>query len=703
MSSLTRILHAAVALLSLWLTLFSGLAQAQDYLEPEKAFLFSVKMLNSNTVAVTYTIADGYYMYKERFKFKATGAKLGEAKIPPGKIKFDETFQKEVETYRKKVTIEIPVEASGEFTIISTGQGCADAGLCYPPLDAEAKLIPSKADPKSSAGAGKTETKPDTKQEVKATAQNGKPESPTAPKTNAAGSSTSAASSSASAMASNSPVSASASLPANSASASVAPAGAATVYAVSSPPSLASSSSVPPPLNPTNSVASNGPKDVAAPNADDEAGQIAASFKSGKLIVILPIFFGLGLLLSFTPCVFPMVPILLSIIVGEGAKITRTRSMLLSFAYVLGMTLVYTVLGVAAGLAGEGLAAELQKPAVLGTVGLLMVALSFSMFGFYQIQIPAGIQSKLSAASEKGRGKLFGVFIMGAVSALIVGPCVAPGLAGALGFIMQTRDVILGGSALFALGWGMGVPLLLIGASAGYLLPRAGAWMEKVTRFFGVILLATALWLVAPVFPGGIQVVAWAILLLGYGAYLIWSNDGHWMSKGFGMVFSILGALQLVGAATGGKDPLAPLAHMRSEVVRNGNLSGEEGVGEVASHTKFQRVKSVAELDSILAQTQGRPVMLDFYADWCVSCKEMEKLTFTEKAVKAKLDKMLLLQVDVTENTAEDKALLKRFGLFGPPGIIFFDKQGAEVQGRRVIGYQNSEKFLASLAATQLL
>lgn len=676
MSPSSRFLRALFYWLMLCLSLAAPIAQAQDYLEPEKAFLFSAKMLNANTVAVTYTIADGYYMYKERFKFKAVNAKLGEAKIPPGKVKFDETFQKEVESYRKKVTIEIPVEASGEFTIISTSQGCADAGLCYPPMDSEAKLTVPKASTKAEA---KPDNKPlDTRSEIK-------PENKLDAILGRVGSnSVGAANTSIAASPANGVGSTSA---ATSSAAAIAPtSGTATTYTVNSPPPLPTAA----PLisTPAATPATNPAPVVSTPPASDEVGRIASSFKSGKLWVILPVFFGFGLLLSLTPCVFPMVPILLSIIVGEGTSITRTRSMILSIAYVFGMTLVYTALGVAAGLIGEGLAASMQNPWVLGTVGLLMVILSLSMFGFYQIQVPPALQSKLSASSEKGRGKLFGVFVMGAVSALIVGPCVGPALMGALVFIGQTQDVMLGGSALFAMGWGMGVPLLMIGSSAGFLLPRAGAWMESVTRFFGVMLLATALWLVGPVMPGAVTVLAWAVLLLGYGAYLIWSKEGHWMAKGFGMVFSILGALQLVGVATGGRDPLAPLGHVRSEA---------------AQHIQFQRVKSVAELDTVLAQTQGRPVMLDFYADWCVSCKEMEKFTFSDPAVKSKLNKMLLLQADVTANSPEDKALLKRFQLFGPPGIIFFDKQGAEVQGRRVIGYQNSEKFLISLAATQLL
>jgi thiol:disulfide interchange protein DsbD len=352
------------------------------------------------------------------------------------------------------------------------------------------------------------------------------------------------------------------------------------------------------------------------------------------------------------------------------------------------MSLVYTLLGIGAGLAGEGLAARLQNPWVLGTFALLMVGLALSMFGFYQLQVPGWLQAKLANSSgHQRRGKLPGVFAMGALSALIVGPCVAAPLAGTLLFISQSRDLVIGGSALFALAIGMGVPLLMVGASAGSLLPKVGHWMESVERFFGVLMLGTALWMVSPVLPSSLQLLGWAALCLGYGAYLIWSKDGHWAAKAFGLTFAILGSFQLLGLVSGGHDPLAPLANLRAET---------------SKMIVFQRVKSVAELDAVIAQNKGRPVMLDFYADWCVSCKEMEKFTFSESPVQAKLANAVLLQADVTQNSPEDKALLKRFQLFGPPGIIFFDAQGTEVAGQRVVGYQNAEKFLASLAATGL-
>jgi thiol:disulfide interchange protein DsbD len=325
----------------------------------------------------------------------------------------------------------------------------------------------------------------------------------------------------------------------------------------------------------------------------------------------------------------------------------------------------------------------LQNPWVLGAFALLMVAMSMSMFGFYQLQAPAALQTRLASASgRQASGKLAGVFVMGAISALIVGPCVAAPLAGALVYISQTRNVLVGGAALFSMALGMSIPLLLVGLSAGSLLPRAGAWMEAVKRFFGVLMLAMALWLVSPVIPPVAQMLLWSALLLGYGFYLLRAN-GHWAAMALGAACAVLGALQLVGVASGGRDALAPLAHLRA--------------GAPQAPLAFARIKTVAQLEAALANTGGKTAVLDFYADWCVSCKEMEKLTFVDPAVKARLANTLLLQVDVTANDLEDKAMLKRFGLFGPPGIILFDRAGKEIADSRVIGYQDTPKFLASL------
>jgi len=559
---------------ALCVLLLGSARAADDFLEPGKAFRFSARMLDAKTAEVSYEIADGYYMYRERFAFKGDGAKLGEPVLPPGKVKFDETFQKDVETYRKSLVIKVPVEANGSFTLRVTGQGCADQGLCYAPMESEVRLMPdsgSKAVP-------------------------------------------------------------------------------------ASPASMTS---------------------------DSRMGRVEASLNSGQLLTILPLFLLLGLGLAFTPCVLPMMPILSSIIVGEGVQVSRRRGVALSASYSFGMAMVYTILGVAAGLIGEGLSATLQKPWVLGVFALLMATLSLSMFGVYQLQMPAAIQQKLIMASNKQTaGKLFGVFLMGGFSALILSPCVAAPLAGTLLYISQTRDVVIGGSALFAMAMGMSVPLLLIGVSAGTLLPRAGAWMAGVKYFFGVLMLGMALWIVVPVVPNWVPMIGWATLGIGYGIYLLQAKRWGRTARAMGILFAVLGFVQLIGVASGGRDLLAPLAH----------LAGGE-----AHRTRFVRVKSIAEFEAAIARASGKTVMLDFYADWCVSCKEMEKLTFTAPHIQNQFADMVLLQADVTANNEDDKALLRRFRLFGPPGIIFFDKQGREIQGGRVIGYQDADKFLHAL------
>ncbi|HEU4373846.1 MAG TPA: protein-disulfide reductase DsbD [Telluria sp.] len=593
--------------------LFSGAATAaDDYLDPAAAFKFSARMQDAGTVAITYEIADGYYMYRERFKFTADGATLGKPVFPAGKVKFDDTFQKSVETYRHAVTVTIPVQAPGLFTINAQSQGCADAGLCYAPQDASARLMGTSVALSSAAAPGSAPSSP----------------------------------------------------------AFAAPAGPAP--AMSLPPAIIAGT----PAAPVSPVTTPKPSELSG---------IAAVLGGGKLLAIIPAFVLLGLGLAFTPCVLPMVPILSSIIVGEGAQVKRARGLLLSVTYALGMAIVYTALGVAAGLAGEGLAAALQNPWVLGAFGILIAGMALSMFGVYELQVPGALQNRLANASGRQKaGKLTGVFAMGAISALIVGPCVAAPLAGALVYISQTRNVFVGGAALFAMAVGMSIPLLLVGVSAGSLLPRAGAWMDAVKRFFGVLMLAMAIWLVSPVLPAVLQMALWAALLLGYGFYLM-RPARHWGASALGAAFAVLGVMQLIGLASGGRDPLAPLAHL--------------GTGaQQAQGAHFTRVKTIAQLDAALAQTGGKTALLDFYADWCVSCKEMEKLTFIAPAVKARLADTVLLQVDVTANDADDKAMLKRFNLFGPPGIILFDAHGQEIPDSRVIGYQDAQKFTASLA-----
>ncbi|HEY8354251.1 MAG TPA: protein-disulfide reductase DsbD [Methylophilaceae bacterium] len=430
--------------------------------------------------------------------------------------------------------------------------------------------------------------------------------------------------------------------------------------------------------------------------AVSESERIVSLLKDGKLWLIVAGFFGFGLLLSMTPCVLPMIPILSGIIVG-GKKFSRLHTFNLSLAYTLGMALTYTLLGVVAGLSGLMLNAALQNPLALGFGALVFVLLALSMFGFYEFRLPSVFESRVTALANRIKGGHFlGVFLMGALSALILSPCVAAPLAAALLYISQTHDVVLGGVALFALSMGMGVPLLLIGASAGDLLPRAGAWMNAVRNFFGVVMLAMALWLVSPLLPAAVQLILWAALLIVPAIYMhgldaLPPNAGKWQKfwKGIAIIMLVIGVSLLVGAMSGARSPLQPLAGLRSAAAEPAGLS-------------FQPVKSLAEFEAKLQSSSGRLVMLDFYADWCVTCKEMELFTFSDARVQARLRNAVLLQADVTANSAEDTALLKRFGLFGPPAIIFFDESGKEITSMRVIGFENAERFLQTLQRTSL-
>ncbi|HSG21430.1 MAG TPA: protein-disulfide reductase DsbD [Azonexus sp.] len=566
-----------------------SLAHAQEFLDPAVAFKPSVKALDGQTIEVSYEIAKGYYLYRNAFRVvvDGEGTMLGALQIPKGKEKDDENFGK-VEVYYKSVAIRVPVERNTSgvlpLKLKVTSQGCADAGVCYPPQTQAVSLElpdPSTAPPVSASPAGE----------------------------------------------------------------------------------------------------------------GDESGSIASALKNSGFWANLAFFFLAGLGLSLTPCVFPMIPILSGIIAGQGHKVTRGRGFALSLTYVLGMALTYAAAGVAAGVTGTLLAAALQSPWVLGTFALVFVVLSFSMFGFYELQLPTSLQSKLSdEAGHLQGGRGIGVFLMGALSALIVGPCVAAPLAGALLYISQTGDAVFGGAALFMMALGMGVPLIIVGLSAGTLLPKAGAWMEAVKKGFGVLLLATAVWLISPVIPAVAQMLAWAALLIIPAIYLhaldpLPPHAKGWLRfwKGIGIVMLLTGAALLIGALAGGRDPLQPLAGLR----------GQAMAAEIKK-LPFESVASVPELEAkVLAA--GKPVMLDFYADWCVSCKEMERFTFADPAVQAKLAGFKLLKADVTANTPDDKALLARFGLFGPPGILFFDKSGQEIKTVRVVGFQDAATFMQAL------
>ena len=400
----------------------------------------------------------------------------------------------------------------------------------------------------------------------------------------------------------------------------------------------------------------------------------------------LPAFFGFGLLLAFTPCVFPMIPILSSLIAGQGHSLTRRRGLALSAVYVLAMALTYTAAGIVAALAGQNLLMYLQNPWVLSVFSGLFVLLALAMFGVLRVQIPAAWQTRLSQLSNRRGGSWAGVAIMGVLSALIVGPCVAPPLIGVLTVIGLSGDVVLGGSALFAMSLGMGAPLLVIGTSAGHWLPRAGAWMRIINAVFGVLLLAVAIWLLEWLLPASISMLLWASLLIVCAVYMgaLQASPGGWptLFRGIGVVMLVYGVLLLVGVAAGGQSIWQPL---RGTLIT--------GSPTQLTQPDFQPIKTVADLEQQLAAAGSRPVMLDFYADWCFYCKEMEHHTFTDPTVQAQLQQAVLLKADVTAYDAEDRALLNHFNIIGPPAILFFDHTGQELPAYRVVGFMTAEAF----------
>jgi thiol:disulfide interchange protein DsbD len=595
----------------------------EDFLDPEVAFKLAARAADARTVEVTVTAAPGYYLYREQFKFEASGATLGTPVMPQGKHKFDETFQKDVETYRDVVRVSIPVQqAPARFRLLVTSQGCADKGLCYPPLQRAVDV--------SLAGFGG-----DGSMRVLNAA-----DTAAAPPITTAGATSQ----------------------------------------VSAAPDAAAT--------PMLSAAGN--------------DRLDGALRDGKFWPVVGVFLVAGVLLSLTPCVLPMVPILSSIIVGQGASTSRGRGFGLAASYSLGMALVYTALGIAAGLAGAGLAAALQNPWVLTAFALGLVALSLSMFGVYELQLPAGLSGRMTGASQRlPGGRFVPVFVMGGLSALIVSPCVAAPLAGALVYLSRSGDVVLGGSALFSLAAGMSVPLLVVGASAGALLPRAGAWMDEVKRLFGLLLLGVALWMLQSVLPAAFSLALWGALLISAAVMLVSQTrgpaDGAWSRSLWrrcsAAVIGAVGLLQMVGALSGGSDPLQPLAHLASRADRAASMASPAPA--------FVTLHSVADLDAAL-RAATRPVMLDFYADWCVSCKEMERFTFSDPDVRRKLKGATLFKADVTANNTDDRELLKRFGLFGPPGTIFFSPDGHEVPGVRIVGFQDSAQFLKTLQSAGL-
>lgn len=565
----------------------------QDELLPaEQAFQFFPTVKDANTLHVSWLVADGYYLYREKIKLTVLNndsIQLGTYIIPQGEPYHDEAFG-QVQIFHNELSFDVPLirsdQAAQTFTLLANYQGCADRGVCYPPMESKIEL-----------------------QTLEAPLQ----------------------------------------------STQIAPA-----------PKLS------------------------------EQDQIFQSLKSDSLGLTLLSFFGFGLLLAFTPCIFPMIPILSGIIVGQGQSVTTRKAFLLSLSYVVASALTYTVFGILAALFGSNLQTTFQEPWIIAVFSGIFILLSLSMFGFYSLELPKSFQAKLHDSSDKHRdGSYFGAAIMGALSSLIVGPCVAAPLAGALIYIGQTGDVILGGSALFVMGFAMGIPLLILGASAGSLLPKAGHWLNSTKAVFGVLMLAVSLWMLDRILPASVTMLLAAALLIIPAIYLRATEPlpeqlSGWYKlwKGLGVILLVYGILLLIGLSMGNTNPLRPLRGFGN------NLSSEQEQG-----LNFKRISSISELDNVLEQasTNNQWVMLDFYADWCISCKEMEAYTFTDKTVKQKLSNFILIQADVTKNSADDKALLQHFNLIGPPAILFFGPDKLERKASRVIGYQDSDTFITNI------
>lgn len=584
---------------------FGNAVAEPDFLKVDEAFIFTESVEESG-VLLNWKIAPEYYLYKERFKFKALseGASLGEPQFSTnGKRKVDPYFG-EVHVIYDEVQVFLPVTLNPgieDAELKITYQGCAEAGLCYPPTHKQVLYIPP----------------------VESTA---------------------------------------------------------TVRAPTTP-------------NKTDTSA-----DVQTRNLDDASG-VFAFIESSSLATIVGIFFLLGVGLTFTPCVFPMIPIMTSIIAGQSQP-TVAKSFALSVVYVLGMAITYAAAGVATGLLGAGanVQAALQNPYLLSVFAIVFFALALAMFGLYELQLPAFIRDRLNNKSQNlSGGHLGSVFLIGALSALIVSPCVSAPLAGALLYISATADATIGGASLFALGLGMGLPLILVAVGGGKYLPKAGKWMDAVKAVFGVMLIAVAIWLVGRFAAPEVTMLLWA-LLLGISATQMGAFDAAqsgWprVFKGLGLIIALLAALQLLGAVTGAKDPLRPLERFTLQ-------TGSAGMSSSTLSKKhvFEVIGSRTELSAQLSKVNDRPVMVDFYADWCISCIVMENQVFPLPQISSKLDQFHLVKADVTNNTEEHQALLNKFGLFGPPSILFFDKQGNELESLRIVGEISAANFEQRLA-----
>ena len=611
----------------LWLLLFLAAGPAtgglfdrfshsgqERILDADQAFQVIANMLDPLTLELRWTIAPGYYLYRDKFRLSVVdgpGVSIASIEIPPGEPKDDPTFGRQQVFHQATVItarLNRDPSAEQEVRIKADYQGCAEIGVCYPPLSQTLPVaLPVYAPSLAAAGPVKVE-------------------SPRPPSTSA-------------------------------------------LHATSPDPSR------------------------RAESIEPEQDRLARLLGEQRFWAI-PAFFGFGLLLAFTPCVFPMIPILSSLIAGQGATLTRRRALLLSLTYVLAMAATYTIAGVLAALLGQNLQIWFQNPWILAVFSGMFVVLALSMFGLYELQLPATLQNRLVDWSNQQRGgHHVGVAVMGLLSALIVGPCVAPPLIGVLTFIAVTGDLALGAAALFALSLGMGAPLLLIGASAGHWLPRAGHWMERIKAVFGVLLLAVALWLLDRILPATASMALWATLLIVTATYMgVLQPVAHgapaWRTliKGLGLVLLIYGILLLVGVASGGRDPWQPLRGVRL-------IASAAGEASATTESLFHPVKTMADVERAVRAANGQPVMLDFYADWCVSCRELERETFTDPAVQATLAGMTVLRADVTANDDDDQALLKHFGIIGPPALLFFGPEGTERREYRRVGFIDATQF----------
>jgi thiol:disulfide interchange protein DsbD len=737
-----------------------GVWQDDDLLMPDQAFLISGKTDGESQATISWQVADGYYMYRDKIRFEteSIGIELGDPSLPQAKIKNDEFFG-DVAIYRDRVEATLPFKriqgASDTLIIKARSQGCADQGICFPPHIQEIRLALAPMPEAAPVAMAATDETPlldeifsnDTGEDElldpeEAYILTTEVEDGSNIRLNwriAEGTYLYQDKIELSLKDSPDVAIGSYQLPEPEIKPdSIRPDGSfgdVPVYhdeidltlpllrsdtaaktvtleakyqgcaeiGVCYPPitktislnlpgiSAAAASELPAPaeqIKATNDTEQSGPV--------SEVDKITNTIKGSSTLVVVGVFFLLGLGLAFTPCIFPMIPILSGIIAGQGDKITTQKAFTLSLVYVLAMALTYTVAGVLAGLFGGNLQAYFQDPWILSAFALVFVLLALSMFGFYELQLPSSLQSKLSEVSNKQKGgTILGVAIMGFLSALIVGPCVAPPLAGALIYIGDTGDALLGGLALFALSMGMGAPLIAIGTSAGKLLPRAGSWMDAVKAVFGVALLAVAIIMLERIIPAEIAMLLWGILLVVSAIYMgalrhleIEASGWQKLWKGLGFVFLVYGSLMLVGAAAGGKDTLQPLRGLA--------FAGGSGGGVSHNELAFTRIKSLEDLEREVAaaSAKGQSVMLDFYADWCVSCKEMEKYTFTDGDVINALANTRLLQADVTANDEIDQALLqKHFGLPGPPAIIFYGADGVERKGFRVVGFVPADEF----------